>query len=83
MAHIAGVSVTDSDAWWIVDRLFAIGRADDVTTALTLELGIQAGADVNWLTPAQEAAVMLVLDNPPDGLLELRHKLARDHHDQT
>jgi hypothetical protein len=31
------------------------------------------------LTPAERGAILAVLEDPPDGLVELRGALARDH----
>ncbi len=79
MAQIAGIRVTDSDAWWIVDQLRTVGRADDATAAFALERGIIDDEPVDWLTPNQQQAIMLVLSKAPESLVPLRRKLARDH----
>ena len=81
VAKIEGISVADSDAWWIADQLHISGRADDVTAAYAIHLGIISDRDVS-LNPAQREAVRLALVNAPRGLIELHAELARDHHDR-
>jgi hypothetical protein len=78
VAQIEGVSVTDRDGWWLVDRLRAAGRADDVTAAFAIELAIDADDDLDWLTPAEKDAVILALAQHPVTLIKLRTQLARD-----
>jgi hypothetical protein len=83
VAQIEGVSVTDRDGWWLVDRLRAAGRADDVTAAFAIELAIEADDDLDWLTPAEKDAVILALAQHPVTLIKLRTQLARDHLDRA
>ena len=75
--------MSKSDAWWIVDRLRTVGRADDATAAFALELGITADEPIDWLTPAQQDAVMLSLANAPSSLKPLRRTLARNHRNRA
>jgi hypothetical protein len=75
---IAGIRVTDSDAWWLVDRLRQAGRADDATAAQTIEAAIHVNDDVSDLIDAEKDALLVTLLDPPDGLLELRSLLASD-----
>jgi hypothetical protein len=79
VAWIEGVSVTDRDAWWLVDRLRAVGRADDTTAAYAIEAAISSGDNVDWLTPAEKDSIMLCLGQHPVTLIKLRTHLARDH----
>jgi hypothetical protein len=76
---IEGVSVAERDAWWLVDRLRAVGHADDTTAASAIEAAIYSGDNVDWLTPAEKDSVMLTLGQHPVTLIELRTHLARDH----
>ncbi len=83
MARIEGVSVSDRDGWWLVDRLRASGRADDVTAACAIELAIEADEDLDGLTSAEKDAVILALAQHPVTLIKLRNQLARDLRDRA
>ncbi len=83
VVEIAGIPVNDSDAWWIVDELLTIGRADDVTAAWAIEVGVTAGEPIDWLTLDQKEAIVLALTYAPARLDPLRLKLARDNGDHT
>jgi hypothetical protein len=78
VTHIEGVSVTERDAWWLVDRLRAAGRADGVTAAYAIEVAIVSGEEVGCLTSAEKDAVILALWQHPVTLIKLRTQLARD-----
>lgn len=82
MLRLAGVPVTEDDARGLVTTLVsdgtpqALNLADRITTCLEMSVRMMA-------LDAQERSVLLaVLDDPPDGLAELRGKLARDHRDR-
>lgn len=75
-AHIEGMSLAESDAWWLVDTLRASGRADDVIAAYAIHLGIISGRDIG-LPPNQREAVSRALANPPQGLVPLCSRLFR------
>jgi hypothetical protein len=78
MARIAGVTVSSTEAEWLIEALRQTGRADDVTAAHAIERALAILAPVDDLTRAERLAVLRVLVAPPD-LAELRCKLARDH----
>lgn len=80
MTQIEGVSVNDRDAWWLIDRLRSIGRAEDATAAFTIESALTTDTDVVWLTPAEKQAVMRALAQHPVTLIELRNELRRNRH---
>lgn len=80
MAVICGIDVGPSDAWWIVDQLRLIGRADDATAAAAIERGLIGLAEGIELDDQQCEAVLVVLVDCPRGLSDLRLKLLRDHH---
>jgi len=82
VAQIEGVSVTDRDGWWLVDRLRAAGRANDVTAAYAIEVAIESGEEIGCLTSAEKDAVILALRQHPVTLIKLRNQLARDLRDQ-
>ena len=77
MARIAGVSISSTEAKWLIEALRQIGRADDVTAAHAIERAVANLAPVDDLTRAERRAVLGVLVDPPN-LGELRAKLARD-----
>jgi hypothetical protein len=70
--------VTHSNAWWLVDQLRVIGRADEATAAAAIEHALTDEAPGVTLTDRQCDAVLAALRNPPPGLFGLRAVLARD-----
>jgi hypothetical protein len=70
--------VTCSNAWWLVDQLRVVGRADEATAAAAIESALKHNSPGVTLTGRQRDAVLAALDNPPPGLLRLRRVLARD-----
>ena len=82
VGEIEGVEITNSDGRWIVARLRDVGRADDATAAVSIEHGLDFGYAIDWLTPAEKDAVMMVLAMSPPSLRRLRDSLARDHFDR-
>ena len=53
-----------------------------VSAALMLEKGVDRDLYAVGLTREERTAVLGVLDDPPDGLAELRGKLTREHRGQ-
>ena len=78
MAQIEGVRVSDVDGWWLVARLRAAGRADDVTAAYAIQVAIESGEEIGCLTPAEKGAVLLAATEHPMTLADLCNQLARD-----
>ena len=78
MPRIAGVTISSTEAEWLIKALRQTGRADDVTAAHAIEQVLTDLAPVDDLTPAERLAVLRVLLDPPN-LAELGSKLARDH----
>ena len=78
VVRIEGVVVPERDAWWLVDRLRARGRAEDTTTAIAIEVGIESGEDVPRLTAPQRNSIRDALGQHPVTLIALRTQLARD-----
>jgi hypothetical protein len=72
-----GEPVTLSDAWYLVDQLRIVGRADEATAAAAIERALVDEAVGVRLTRRQWNAVLSVLDDPPAGLVRLRGALAR------
>ena len=83
VAEIAGIPVSDSDAWWIVDELLTIGRADDVTAAFAIESGVWSGEPIDGFTLGQQEAILLALTYANARLDPLREVLARGHYDRA
>ena len=79
MTQIAAIQVSETDVWWIVDQLFAIGRADDVTAAFAIENGVLAGEPIDELTPGQQAAILEAVSYVNARLDPLREALERHH----
>lgn len=52
---------------------------DDFSAATAIEDGLEIEAQLIALTPSERTAILRVLDDPPDGLAELRGVLLRDH----
>jgi hypothetical protein len=82
MFEICGTPVERSDAWWLVDELRTIGRADDVIAAATIESGLWHSDEVD-LSPSQREAVLDLLVSCPVSLDGLRGTLLRDHRDRS
>jgi hypothetical protein len=59
--------------------LHQVGRADDLTAAAMIEKGVREELIMVALTEDERTAILGVLDDPPDGLAELRGALARDY----
>lgn len=78
MFAIHDQQVTRSAAWWLVDRLRVVGRADEATAAAALEHALTEDDPGVLLSEPERDAVLAVLDDPPQSLLRLRIALARD-----
>lgn len=64
-----------------VDLLLRVGRAGDLSAAAAIERALAIDGKLIALTPAERVATLGVLDDPPDGLAELRGLLMR-HRDR-
>ena len=65
----------------MVASLVADGTPDALTAAAQITKGVERDPYAIGLTPAERTAVLSCLEDPPDGLTELRGKLTRDHRD--
>jgi hypothetical protein len=79
VVRLLGIPIGDDDARWLIDALYRDARAPAVSAALMLEKGIERGLYAVGLTPAERTAVLACLEEPPDGLAELRGALMREH----
>lgn len=77
--RLAGNHVRENDCHTLIDMLLRIGRADYLDAVAVIE-GLALDAKIIALNAAQRTAILGVLDDPPDGLAELRGVLAKDHH---
>ena len=76
MGELEGVSITNREGRWILERLREVGRADDVTAAASIEHGLDNDIPIDWLTNAERLAVMMALIEAPESFVELRKALA-------
>jgi hypothetical protein len=76
--ELCGVQISRSDAWWIVDQLRTIGRADDAVCALGIEQALLDDLESVDLAPSRRQSVLGVLTNCPRTLTTLRVALIRD-----
>jgi hypothetical protein len=77
--RLYGVPVAPDHALWLVYKLRQVGRANDLTAANMIEKGLRDELVAVALTVEERDSILGVLDDPPDGLAELRGKLASDH----
>jgi hypothetical protein len=75
---IQGEFISQASARWLVDRLRAVGRADDVTAAWAIEQSLNDDLVVPELEEAESDAVLALLSDAPAGLVNLRNKLFSD-----
>jgi hypothetical protein len=78
--RVYGVPVSSDDAHKLVVRLMAYGSPDAVAAAARIRTRLQHGAPRGLvaLEPQQRDAILDVLEDPPEGLAELRGKLVDD-----
>jgi hypothetical protein len=77
--RLYGVEVSEDDCIILIDLLLRVGRAVDHTAAAAIDRGISVQAKIIALSPSERDAILSVLDDPPEGLVELRGVLASDH----
>lgn len=78
MLRILGIPIADSDARGLVATLLAEGSPDALSAAAILSKGVDRELYAIALTRAERTAVLACLEDPPDGLVELRGELLRD-----
>ena len=78
MIAIQGEFISQASARWLVERLRAVGRADDVTAAWAIEQSLNDDLVVPELEEAESDAVLALLSDAPAGLVNLRRKLFSD-----
>jgi hypothetical protein len=80
--RLAGIPISDDDIVMLIHLLHRVGRADDLALAARLDRAIEPETKILALSHAERDTLLGVLDDPPDGLAELRGVLARDHRDR-
>ena len=74
--RLAGASVREENVAVLAEFLFAAGFEE---TGDALLVALDAQQDLVALSIADREAILRVLDDPPDGLVELRGVLLREH----
>jgi hypothetical protein len=82
MVLVEGIDVSRQDAATLAANLVAEGTRDAVSAAELIEKAVRLQFARVVLTPAQRVAVLSVLEDPPEGLADLRGLLAWAHRDQ-
>jgi hypothetical protein len=77
VARIAGIDVSDPDAYWVVDELLTVGEADAAAAAFAIDRALANGKPVGPLSAAQRQAMADALFYAPVTLEPLRRELAR------
>ena len=80
--RIDGIEVTGSDGRALVDLLMRIGRDVDLALAHRIERAYSRQDPLLALSYKETDLLLGILDDPPDGLTELRGALARDQRDR-
>ena len=81
MLHIAGLPLDSEEVSWLVNELIGAGNEPSIEAAQVLERAASDEIVIVALTPANRAAILSVLDDPPDSLVRLRLKLDREQAD--
>jgi hypothetical protein len=80
--RLYGIPTSEADTHTVVDLLLRVGRIDDLKLASKIDYALELETKILALSPAERDTLLSVLDDPPDGLVELRVALARDHRDR-
>jgi hypothetical protein len=83
MLTLNGVPVTAENARHIIASLFADGSPAAMSAAAMIQKGVDRDLYAIALEPEERDAILAVLEDPPDGLVELLGVLARDHCDRS
>jgi len=79
MLRILGVPISDDDCRQLIATLVVEGTPDAMTAASQISKGVDRDLYAVGLTPGERAAVLACLEDPPEGLAELRGALLREH----
>ena len=78
MLRLFDVPVAKEDARSLVATLLADDHPHSAEAAATIAHGLELGASLVALTPEERDAILAALEDPPEGLVELRGVLMRD-----
>jgi len=78
MLHLYGIPVSEADGRALIASLVADGSLDALSAAGRVSLGLERDLYAVALAPAERDAILVQLEDPPDGLAELRGALMRD-----
>jgi len=73
-----GIPVSEADGRALVASLIADGSPDALSAAGRVSLGLERDLYAVALAPAERDAILAQLEDPPDGLAELRGVLMWD-----
>jgi hypothetical protein len=73
--RLVGIEVSDADCHTLVDLLLRVGRADDLNLAARIDRNLEREARIMALSPDECTRLLGVLDDPPEGFVELRGEL--------
>jgi hypothetical protein len=82
MLHLYGIPVAPEDARHLIATLIADGSPVALSAAEVIEKGVRRELYAVAVTPLERDAILSVLEDPPEGLVELRGVLTRDHRDR-
>jgi hypothetical protein len=82
MLRLLGIAFSDEDARHLIATLLGEGTPDALAAAAQRSKGVERNLSAVGLSPGEPAAVLACLEDPPDGLVELRGALLRDHRDR-
>jgi hypothetical protein len=78
MLRLLGIPVTDGDARHLIATLLVEGTPDALTAAEQITKGVERNLYAVGLAPGERAAVLACLEDPRNGLVELRGALMRE-----
>jgi hypothetical protein len=82
MLRLFGVAVTPENGRHLVTTLVADGSPSAMSAAEKITRGLDRELYATALEPGERDAILSVLESPPEGLEELRGRLARDHRER-
>ncbi len=77
--RLHGIPVSDPDARGLIATLLADGTPDALTAAAQITKGVERNLYAVGLSREERPALLGCLEDPPDGLVELRGVLMREH----
>jgi hypothetical protein len=81
--RLLGLPISDVDMRGLVASLVADDEPAATELAGRIARALELRTTVLALSPVERDLILLQLEEPPEGLAELRGALLRDHHDRT